>query len=140
MIGDVGQNAVEEVDFMRKGTALGANFGWRPLEGTKVNFSGESAPGAVPPVIEKSHDSGWCSITGGYIVRDPKVPLLAGRYVYGDFCQGRLRSARLSAGKATADRELSLPTVPSLSSFGQDTTGRVYVVSLNGPVYRLVQR
>jgi hypothetical protein len=139
VIGDVGQNAVEEIDFARKGTARGVNYGWRPLEGTRRNVPGEAAPGAVPPVIQHSHDDGWCSITGGYVVRDPGVPSLQGRYVYGDFCQGRLRSARLSPGQAAEDRELGLPRVGSLSSFGQDTRGRVYVVSLDGPVYRLAQ-
>ena len=95
VIADVGQNAVEEVDFARKGEASGVNYGWRPREGNRVNFPGESAPGAVGPVLEKSHSDGWCSITGGFVVRDPKVPLLKGRYVYGDYCLGRIRSVKL---------------------------------------------
>lgn len=137
-IGDVGQDAVEEIDFMPKGTASGANFGWRPFEGRRRNFD-EPAPGAIPPVIEHTHDDGWCSITGGYVVRDPGLPALAGRYVYGDFCQGRLRAATLRRGAAEGDRELGLKRVPNLSSFGEDAAGRVYVVSLDGPVYRLTQ-
>lgn len=139
VIADVGQDQVEEVDFAPRGTAKGANFGWRPLEGTRKNFPDESAPGAVPPVIQHSHDDGWCSITGGYVVRDPALPALRGRYVYGDYCQGRIRSARLSAGRADDDRETGLSTVPRISSFGQDTRGRIYVASLEGPVYRLAQ-
>ncbi len=137
-IADVGQDAVEEVNFVRKGRGKGANFGWRPFEGRQRNFD-EPAPGHIPPVIEQSHDDGWCSITGGYVVRDRGLPSLYGRYVYGDFCVGRLRSARLRSGGATGDRQLALPKVGSLSSFGEDTRGRVYVVSLEGPVYRFAQ-
>lgn len=136
-IADVGQNAVEEVNFAAKGAARGANYGWRPFEGTRRNFQ-EPAPDAVAPVIELSHDDGNCSITGGYVVRDPGVPALLGRYVYGDFCVGRLRSAKLSEGAAQDDRAIpGLAKVDQLSSFGEDARGRVYVTSLNGGVYRL---
>ncbi len=136
-IGDVGQNAVEEIDFARKGAARGANYGWRPFEGSRRNFQ-EPAPDAVAPVIEHPNPPN-CSITGGYVVRDAGVPALLGRYVYGDFCEGRLRSARLSAGSAQGDAAIpGLAKVEQLSSFGEDARGRVYVVSLSGPVYRLV--
>ena len=67
-IGDVGQNAIEEIDFARKGEASGANYGWRPFEGRRKNFD-EPAPGAVAPVIELEHPAN-CSVTGGYVVRD----------------------------------------------------------------------
>jgi glucose/arabinose dehydrogenase len=136
-IGDVGQDQVEEVDFVRRGRGRGANFGWRVFEGNRRNVPGESAPGAIGPVIVHRHSEGWCSVTGGYIVRDPTVPSLFGRYVYGDFCEGRVRTARLRAGRAVPDRPLDLRGVPSISSFGQDNRGRVYVVSLAGPIYRL---
>ncbi|HEV7496143.1 PQQ-dependent sugar dehydrogenase [Baekduia sp.] len=140
VIGDVGQDAVEEIDFARKGTARGANFGWRPYEGRHRNFN-EPAPGAKFPVITKSHDDGWCSITGGYIVRDRAVGGLYGRYVYGDYCKGQLRSARLSGGKASGDQPIpGLPTISGLDSFGQDAAGRVYVVSQTGAVYRFAAR
>jgi glucose/arabinose dehydrogenase len=140
VIGDVGQDAVEEIDFARKGTARGANYGWRPWEGRSRNFD-EPAPGAKFPVITKTHADGWCSITGGYIVRDKAVPGLYGRYVYGDYCKGQLRSARLSAGRAAGDQAIpGLPTVGGLDSFGEDAAGRVYVVSQTGPVYRFAAR
>jgi glucose/arabinose dehydrogenase len=136
VIADVGQGAVEEVDFAAKGGARGVNYGWRPLEGTRRNFD-EPAPGAVAPVLELSHDDGNCSITGGYVVRDPGVPALTGRYVYGDLCAGRLRSAKLSAGNAADDGAIpGLEKVDQISSFGEDARGRVYVTSLSGPVYR----
>ena len=138
-IGDVGQNAVEEINFARSGRARGVNYGWRPWEGRRRNFD-EPAPGAVFPVLTKSHADGWCSITGGYVVRDPGLPQLRGRYVYGDFCKGQLRAASLRAGGARNDRALGLPQVQSLSSFGEDASGRVYVTSLSGPVYRIASR
>jgi glucose/arabinose dehydrogenase len=139
-IGDVGQNAVEEINFVRRGRGRGANFGWRPFEGRRRNFSGEEAPGHVPPVLQLSHDAENCSITGGYVVRDPRLRALAGRYVYGDYCVGRIRAATLRSGSARGDRALRLPQVASLSSFGEDARGRIYVTSLDGPVYRLAAR
>ena len=101
VIADVGQNAVEEVNFVRRGGARGVNFGWRVWEGRRRTRA--TAPGRVKfPVIQQPHSDGWCSITGGYIVRDPKLPALRGRYVYGDFCKGQIRSARLSTIRARA--------------------------------------
>ena len=136
-IGDVGQNAVDEINFARKGAARGANYGWRPFEGTRRNFD-EPAPDAVAPVIEsRLRDDGNCSLTGGYVVRDRGVPGLNGRYVYGDFCRGQLRSAKLSPGSATDDKPIpGVAKIEQLSSFGEDARGRVYVTSLSGSVYR----
>jgi glucose/arabinose dehydrogenase len=135
-IGDVGQNAVEEVDFVRRGRGRGANFGWRPFEGEQRIFD-EPAPEARAPVITHGHAAGFCSVIGGYVVRDAGVPSLVGRYVYSDACDGRIRAARLRAGSRTSGRPLDLRRVPTVSSFGEDARGRVYVVSLDGPVYRL---
>jgi glucose/arabinose dehydrogenase len=136
VIADVGQNQIEEIDFRRRGTARGVNFGWRPWEGRRKNFN-EPAPGAVFPQLTKSHSDGWCSITGGYVVRDRSLRGLYGRYVYGDYCKGQLRSVKLSQARASGDRALGVRTVSSLSSFGEDARGRVYAASLEGPVYRL---
>ena len=71
-------------------------------------------------------------------MRDPELPRLAGRYVYGDFCKGQLRAATLRAGRAhERPRAAAARRCPNLSSFGEDARGRVYVVSLAGPVYRI---
>jgi glucose/arabinose dehydrogenase len=139
IIGDVGQNAFEEIDFVRRGAGRGANFGWRPYEGRSRYTPGESAPGHVRPVIVRAHSNGYCSITGGVVVRDPLLPALRGRYIWGDFCDGRIESAKLSPRRARGVRQTSL-RVKSLSSFGEDAEGRVYVTSLSGPVYRIVSR
>jgi glucose/arabinose dehydrogenase len=136
-IGDVGQNEVEEIDYVRSGR--GKNFGWRPFEGRRRYTPGESAPGNVKPVIQRFHSNGNCSITGGVVVRDRNLPALRGRYVFGDLCRGRIESARLSPGRARSVRTSRLK-VPNLSSFGEDARGRVYAVSLDGPVYRLAPR
>ncbi|MFL5854102.1 MAG: PQQ-dependent sugar dehydrogenase, partial [Solirubrobacteraceae bacterium] len=133
-IGDVGQGAIEEIDHEPRDGAAGVNFGWSAFEG-RSRYNGGSAPDAVPPVIQHTHADGWCSIVGGYVMRDASVPALLGRYVYGDLCQPRLYAARLRSHSAS-DRRLGL-TVPELVSFGEDAAGNVYAVSLSGPVYRI---
>lgn len=138
-IGDVGQDEVEEIDFVRSGRGRGANFGWRVFEGDQRFASGESAPAAVRPVLSFRHANGYCSITGGVIVRDPALAGLRGRYVFGDYCKGQILSARLSGGKATGLRSTRLQ-VANLTSFGEDAGGRVYATSGNGGVYRLAPR
>ena len=136
VVADVGQGEVEEVTVVRR---KGANLGWRVWEGRSRYSSGETAPGHVPPVIQRYHSDGNCSITGGVVVRDPVLSALRGRYVFGDFCRGRIESARLDGNRARDVRATRLE-VDSLSSFGEDARRRVYVTSLGGPVYRLVPR
>jgi glucose/arabinose dehydrogenase len=137
-IGDVGQGEWEEINYVPRDRGKGANFGWRPFEGRARYTPGERAPGHVKPVIVQSHDDGNCSITGGIFVGDRSVSL-RGRYVFGDFCKGRIYEAKLSDGKARRVRRTSL-RVANLSSFGEDGLGRVYAASLSGPVYRIVSR
>jgi glucose/arabinose dehydrogenase len=136
-IGDVGQDRFEEVDGVSFRVARGADFGWSAFEGDARFNEDQAAPHAVPPVLTYSHADG-CSVTGGYVVRDRSLPTLYGRYVYGDFCAGDLRSFTAIPGKpAMDDGPLGLQ-VPSLSSFGEDAAGHIYATSLNGPVYRFV--
>jgi glucose/arabinose dehydrogenase len=137
-IGDVGQNTREEVDFAPAGTGAGANYGWPIWEGTFQYRPGTIA-NHTPPVLERPRNMGFCtSITGGYVIRDPGLPSLAGDYVYGDYCTGSLRLARLGLPAATNDRSTNV-AVPNLSSFGEDAAGCLYVLSLSGPVFRLVE-
>ena len=138
-IGDVGQNAWEEIDFVRRARSAGANFGWRPFEGRARYTPGESARRHVRPVIVRSHAAGNCSITGGVVVRDPALAGLQGRYVFGDYCNDDIISARLLPGRARGVRATGL-RVENLSSFGEDARGRVYAVSHAGPVYRIAPR
>src|SRR5688500_16619387 len=132
-LSDVGQNAVEEVNFALRGTGAGSNYGWNCFEGSQP-FSGAPegcvAPGHVPPVLEYSSAGAapQCSCFGGYVARDPALPI-QGRYVYGDFCTGELRSAVLAPGGATGDAPLNLD-VPGLATFGEDAAGRIYAGSI----------
>jgi glucose/arabinose dehydrogenase len=143
-IGDVGQNQFEELDYTTVGTADGANFGWDALEGFsqyRDENSGTPDPGGtVKPIFAYPHSRGGsCSIIGGYVVRDRRLTGLQGRYVYADLCEGQLRSLVPRLKRASGDRKLGLQ-VASPSSFGEDQQHRLYVTSLEGPVYRLVPR
>ncbi len=133
VIADVGNSLREEIN-----VGLAANYGWPCREGASDTPTDDPrcASGLADPVLDKTHSGdGFCSITGGYVVRDPGLPTLLGRYVYGDFCAPALRSVDLA--NPASDAPLGLE-VPRLSSFGEDTCGRLFVVSLDGPVYRLV--
>lgn len=137
-IGDVGQNTREEVDYAPAGTGAGSNYGWNVWEGT-FQYRAGTAPGHVPPVLERPRNAGVCTtIIGGYVVRDPTLPLLQGRYIYGDYCLGNLRTAVLAQPAALDDKDLTV-NVPSLASFGEDAAGCLYALSLSGTVFRLVQ-
>jgi glucose/arabinose dehydrogenase len=136
-IADVGQNEWEEVDRQPAGSAGGENYGWNVLEGQHP-FSGAEVPSdAVPPMFEYSQDAGGCTVIGGYVYRGEAIPELQGAYVFGDLCLGRIEALRVEEGRVTGHRVLG-PEVPSLSSFGEDTRGELYAMSLGGEVYRLV--
>ena len=135
-IADVGQDAWEEIDYAPNGKGRGVDWGWSCREGKHSFDSSRNCPNAVGPILETAHSAGNCSITGGYVVRDPGLPSLTGSYVYGDFCLSKLYAVKVVNGNAQNNRSLKL-TAPALSSFGEDASGRIYVASLNGPVYRL---
>lgn len=134
-IGDVGQGSREEIDFARAGSPGGANFAWDLLEGT-LTFEGDPPSDNVPPVFEYPTADG-CAVTGGYVYRGQDIPALVGAYVFADFCQGRLEAFRLEDGQARGFDELG-PEVANLASFGEDADSELYVLSLSGPVFRLV--
>jgi glucose/arabinose dehydrogenase len=143
-IGDVGQDEFEELDYTTVDAAQGANFGWDAFEGFApyrgANSGTRDPGGTVKPIFAYSHGRGGsCTIIGGYVVRDRRLPSLYKRYVYADLCEGELRSLVPHLRRASGEHKLDLH-VDTPSSFGEDTHGRVYVVSLEGPIYRLVQR
>jgi glucose/arabinose dehydrogenase len=136
-IGDVGQNAFEEIDVEPAGSPGGSNFGWDRFEGAH-RFEGDAdRRDTVLPVYEYFHDGSVCAVTGGYVYRGEAIPGLRGAYVFGDFCRGRLEAFRAREGGATEPVLLG-PVVPNLASFGQDADGELYALSLSGDVYRLV--
>jgi glucose/arabinose dehydrogenase len=140
-IGDVGQDRFEEIDYLPLAAASGANFGWNDFEGF-APFDGAHPPTASPvvmPIRAYSHSGGACAIVGGYVVRDPRLRSLLHRYVYGDFCSGKVRSLIPDPDGARRDRATGI-RVRDLSSFGEAADGALYATSLDGPVYRFIRR
>ncbi len=144
-IADVGQDKWEEVDVVPAGTLAGRNFGWNLVEGTHC-FRGSfcSKPGLTAPVLEYSHQTG-CSITGGYVYRGRAVPELDGLYFYADFCTAIVRALRWKAGAIEAQWDFKPVVDPSfklaqISTFGEDAAGELYIVSLEGGIYKVVRR
>ena len=139
-IGDVGQARREEIDVIPGGHG-GQNFGWNITEGTLCYDpeSGCDTAGITMPVIEYGHAAG-CAVTGGVVYRGCRMPDLAGTYFYGDYCSGFVRSFRLANGQATEPRDWTadLHGIDSVTSFGTDADGEVYVVDYDGEVYELV--
>jgi Glucose / Sorbosone dehydrogenase len=150
VIGDVGQGQVEEIDlapFAEGVGGEGVNYGWDCREGTLSGLGPSDQCDAVPsqdlvgPVFEYPHadpgDGGahGCAVIGGYVVRDPSLSDLYGRYLYGDLCASEIRSFALAAPYASDRSEGLLAT--NLNSFGEDSCGRIYAVSGDGPVWRL---
>jgi glucose/arabinose dehydrogenase len=134
-LGDAGEGDFEEIDYVQA-NAGGQNFGWPCFEGTKAFSTPEECPHAVPPIYEYDHSKGRCAVIGGVAVHDPRLPSLAGRYLFGDYCNGEIDSMLVVDGKAADVRELGL-SVPTLSSFGVDGRGRVYATATDGGLYRL---
>jgi hypothetical protein len=139
-VADVGQNEREEVN-ARPATSLGGeNYGWRLMEGTACFLPPNcSSAGLVLPVLDYSHSEG-CSVTGGYVYRGDALPILYGRYLYSDYCQGWVRSFTYYNSSAV-DRvdwtgELSPGTL--VTSFGQDNAGELYIMTAGGRLYRIV--
>ena len=128
---DVGQNAWEEIDVVKRG----GNYGWRVMEGTHCFLPRDGCvrDGLIPPVAEYGHDKGRCSITGGYVYRGSRLPALRGAYLYGDFCSGEIFA--FSEG---AQRTLLLSGL-RIASFGQDQDGELYVVGHGGTIHRIVE-
>lgn len=135
-IADVGQNQWEEVNLQPASSTGGENYGWRRMEGNHCfnPSSGCDDGSLVKPIIEYSHSEG-CSVSGGYVYRG-KSSYLLGKYIYGDFCTGFIRSATRDAAGSWSTALLFNAGFP-ISSFGQDGFGEVYVLSYNGAIYRI---
>jgi len=132
--GDVGQNELEEVDRIVRG----GNYGWNVMEGAQCYPPGRTceSEALVYPIAQYGHDQGK-SITGGYVYRGSTLPWLRGRYVFGDFMSGTLWTIA-AAGDGLRSMQLLGETSLSLSSFGEDARGELYLTDLRGGVYRMV--
>lgn len=133
-IGDVGQNQWEEINFLPADSTGAINYGWNLREGAH-DYNGADADALVDPIAEYDHSLG-CSVTGGVVVRDPRLPTWQGVYLYGDYCSGRVWG--LIRGEHGAWLSAPLFEVAgTISSFGEDHAGRVYLVDHNGTILRL---
>lgn len=140
LIGDVGQNVMEEIDFQPAASTGGENYGWNTWEGVLPYPESGSVPdpaGKTFPVMTYLHQVGTqshCSVTGGYVYRGSAFPALDGWYLFGDYCSGAIWAARSGVWEA----QRVLDTNHFISSFGEDEAGEVYVTHLGGAVYRVV--
>ncbi len=138
-IGDVGQGAWEEIDFQAESSTGGENYGWKIMEGNHCGGGGNSncptSPAPPPcnsplfryPVFEYDHNSGDCSVTGGFVYRGTQDASLSGVYLYGDYCTGRLWGSG----------QLFSVTAPGLTTFGEDSAGELYLGTTNGQLFRI---
>ncbi len=138
IIGDVGSTSREEVDVVGIDDP-GANFGWPCFEGSLEFDASAVCDRPVGPALEIPRTGDVCAIIGGVVVRDPRLPALAGRYLYGDLCAGTIAALLVEDGSAGSPDDLGL-VVPGLTSFGVDGSRRVYATSAGGSVYRLDPR
>jgi glucose/arabinose dehydrogenase len=137
-IADVGQNQYEEISVELAGAPGGQNYGWRFLEGSHCFDPPNCEPGSlgtVLPVTEYDHNQG-CSVTGGYVYRGARFPALTGIYFYGDFCSGKIWGLRRENDGSWSQAEL-LQSGISISSFGQDEAGELYVLNHRGEIFQV---
>ena len=140
-VADVGGGVQEEITWLPKDSlnpnaGRGANLGWDRMEGTS-NHEGDPPAGDVAPLFTYTHDDGGCSVTGGFVYHGAAVANMQGVYLYGDFCLGVIRGIVQKDGVLVSEGAFD-ETVPNLSSFGVDENDELYVMSLDGPIYRIV--
>ena len=139
-VGDVGQDSWEEVDFIGNLSTL-FNLGWDVYEGNQADTCPHGALNSAGtlkfPVAVYDHSGSRCSITGGFVYRGSAIRRVRGWYFYGDFCSGEIWRLKMSGGSLARGPVATSLHVDGLSSFGEGTKGGLYLVSLNGQVYRL---
>lgn len=140
-IGDVGQGAIEEIDFEPSGAGQ-RNYGWNTMEGSRCfePTSGCDREGLTLPVFEYPRDFG-CSVTGGYVYRGQALAALRGVYLFADYCSGRFGALRVENERLVLQAEITATLNPSglrnITSFGVDQGGELYVLTSAGVVYRI---
>jgi glucose/arabinose dehydrogenase len=132
-IGDVGQSSREEIDVQAALSAGGENYGWDAFEGS-LPFEPPFAQDTVGPVYDYGRARG-ATVIGGYVYRGSAIPALRGAYLFGDLFNPQIR---MLVPSKRGFRHLELGVrVDNLVSFGEDQSGELYLVSIEGPVYRL---
>ncbi len=138
LVGDVGQNSVEEINFVAPADQPGANYGWPKYEGDD-EYKGNARideSRLIPPIFTYPNSSGNCSVTGGGVYRG-SVAELEGYYLFADFCGGVVQGFKVQGGRASEYRSFDRLNASNLSSFGVDSAGEMYITSLGGDVYRI---
>jgi glucose/arabinose dehydrogenase len=147
-IGDVGQNTQEEIDVIPAGVG-GLNFGWRPYEGTvrtpAILATEQPVTPHIPPVTTYGRSLG-VSVTGGYVYRGTEVPELRGKYIFADYGSARFWTTTVNATgtngttvEITNEINPNRNQVTSISSFGEDERGELYICALStGRIFRIV--
>jgi glucose/arabinose dehydrogenase len=146
-IADVGQDTVEEIDFLPTqvgGAGRGANLGWNQMEGTHPFQGGTPPPGYTPPLFEYGRTNGACSVIGGYVYRGKLIWPLLGVYVYADYCNGEVRGLLRKPDNKLEDAGFGI-RVPngllehggSVTSFGEDNDGELFILSAAGNIYKI---
>jgi glucose/arabinose dehydrogenase len=135
--GDVGQNAWEEIDVIKKGK----NYGWRIMEASHCRppTTGCDTDGLELPVWEYSHMGAGRSVTGGYVYRGSRLGGLVGAYIYADYVTGEVWALRYS-GAGAPSNALLVDTNLNIASFGVDEAGELLICALDGRIYELVAR
>lgn len=137
-IADVGEEQMEEINFQAADSPGGENYGWKLYEGTWL-FNGGSRDGLTFPVVEYGHDSGNCSITGGYVYHGEDLPDLEGKYIFGDYCSGTIWTTYRRENGQWWTAQL-IETNYLITTFGVDSEGEIYLGDArNGIVYQLVE-
>ena len=137
-IADVGQNCVEELDLIPAASGGGENFGWSTIEGN-MRVRDRVPDNHVPPILAYAHETGGCAIVGGGVYDGSDLPELRGRFLFADYCRGRIMAATLVDGVVTAVDEIGVD-VPLLTGFGVDAAGEVYLMTRQDGVQKLDRR
>ena len=136
-VGDVGQNAIEEVSFTPRESPGLENYGWDLYEGSRRFEDGEPTVGKlVFPIYEYGRDEGNCTVIGGHVYRGSASPQERGRYIFGDYCSGIVWSLNVRSGAARNVRREAF-RIQGLTSFGESTSGELYATTQDGVIYRL---
>ena len=134
-VGDVGQNAYEEIDLIRRG----GNYGWNVMEGLHCYARADGTcdqSDLVVPVAEYGRGDG-CSVTGGYVYRGSRLPQLSGAYVYGDFCSGKIWALRHDGSQVTEAMQIA-DTSLRISAFAQAPSGEIFILSFDEKIYHFI--
>ena len=160
-MGDVGQNSWEEINFQSYLSSGGENYGWNHYEGDSLYIDKKQISSAVMPIYVYPNNAniikvllGWkedgargCSVTGGYVYRGDLIPELKGRYLFGDYCTGRVWSFKYKNGNILDFKDLTESININngnktiyISSFGQDLNGELYIIDYSGTIYKLINK